>query len=203
MSKITELCDRIQLLFQECGIKSITMDDISKRLGCSKKTLYQHFKNRKELVYKVVSADMSKHEMEISNVVKDNLHPIDEIFKLNKVAINKIKTIHPSTQHDLKKYYPNSWKIFDKKNKQLSYEVSLNNLKKGMDNGSYRKDINPELLARIFSERIDMIFNGVVFKTGEATFTEVFQQMMNHYILGIVTDQGRSYYLNLQKNLIK
>ena len=72
-----------------------------------------------------------------------------------------------------------------------------------MDNGSYRKDINPELLARIFSERIDMIFNGVVFKAGEATFTEVFQQMMNHYILGIVTDQGRSYYLNLQKNLIK
>jgi hypothetical protein len=48
-----------------------------------------------------------------------------------------------------------------------------------------------------------MIFNGVVFKAGEVTFTEVFQQMMNHYILGIVTDQGRSYYLNLQKKLIK
>ena len=90
-----------------------------------------------------------------------------------------------------------------KNNKAFNFIFNHNNLKKGMDNGSYRKDINPELLARIFSERIDMIFNGVVFKAGEATFTEVFQQMMNHYILGIVTDKGRSYYLNLQKNLIK
>lgn len=201
MTKVAEICDRIQLLFQEYGIKSITMDDISHRLGCSKKTLYQHFSNRKELVLKVISSDMKKHEEAILKVIKENLHPIDEIVKLNLLATEKLKTIHPSAQYDLKKYYPKSWEIFDKKNKQLTYKVSLKNLEKGIKNGCYRKDINPEILSRIFSEKIDLIFNGIIFKTSNTTFTEVFKELINHHILGIVTQEGRSYYLNLQKKI--
>ena len=201
MTKVAEICDRIQLLFQEYGIKSITMDDISHRLGCSKKTLYQHFSNRKELVLKVISSDMKKHEEAILKVIKENLHPIDEIVKLNLLATEKLKTIHPSAQYDLKKYYPKSWEIFDKKNKQLTYKVSLKNLEKGIKNGCYRKDINPEVLSRIFSEKIDLIFNGIIFKTSNTTFTEVFKELINHHILGIVTQEGRSYYLNLQKKI--
>ena len=66
------------------------MDDISHRLGCSKKTLYQHFSNRKELVLKVISSDMKKHEEAILKVIKENLHPIDEIVKLNILAFAKL-----------------------------------------------------------------------------------------------------------------
>jgi len=62
LTKIIEICDRIQLLFQEYGIKSLTMDDIADKLGCSKKTLYVHFSSRKDLVLKVISFDMKKHE---------------------------------------------------------------------------------------------------------------------------------------------
>ena len=177
------------------------MDDISHRLGCSKKTLYQYFSNRKELVLKVISSDMKKHEKAILKVTKENLHPIDEIVKLNILATEKLKTIHPSAQYDLKKYYPKSWEIFDKKNKQLTYKVSLKNLEKGIKNGCYRNDINPELLSRIFSEKIDLIFNGIIFKTSNTTFTDVFKELINHHILGIVTQEGRSYYLNLQKKM--
>ena len=56
MTKIKEFNHQIQLLFQECGIRSLTMDDISKKLGCSKKTLYVFYKNRRDLVKKVIDA---------------------------------------------------------------------------------------------------------------------------------------------------
>ena len=108
------------------------MDDIAHKLGCSKKTLYVHFSNRKDLVLKVISFDMKKHEEDINKVVNQGLHPIDEIFMLNEIASNKIKPIHPSCQHDLRKYYPRSWKVFDKKNKQLTFEISLKNLKQNI-----------------------------------------------------------------------
>ena len=108
------------------------MDDIADKLGCSKKTLYVFFENRKDLVLKVISNDMKKHELEINNIIAKKLHPIEEILCLNVIAINKLKTCHPSFQYDLKKYYPQSWNIFDKKNKQLTYKVSIQNLKKGI-----------------------------------------------------------------------
>ena len=201
MTKITEICDRIQLLFQQYGIKSITMDDIAVRLGCSKKTLYNYFKDRKDLVLKVISADMKKHESEVLKVVNERLHPIDELFKLNTLSVNKIKTIHPSAQYDLKKYYPKSWEIFDRNNKQLTYKVCIENLKKGIKAGCYRKDINPEIMSKIFSEKIDLVFNGLLFKSNDVSFSEVFNEMINHYILGIVNEDGREYYLNLQNKL--
>lgn len=203
MTKIIEICDRIQLLFQEYGIKSLTMDDIADKLGCSKKTLYVHFSSRKDLVLKVISFDMQKHEEDINKVVNQGLHPIDEIFMLNEIASNKIKSIHPSCQHDLRKYYPRSWKVFDKKNKQLTFEISLKNLKNGIKTGCYRKSINPDIMSRIFSEKIDLTFNGMIFKSNKVSFTDVFNEMINHYILGIVNEDGRKYYTNLQKKLQK
>ena len=101
------------------------MDDIAVRLGCSKKTLYNYFKDRKDLVLKVISADMKKHESEVLKVVTESLHPIDELFKLNAVSVNKIKTIHPFAQYDLKKYYPKSWEIFDRNNNSLPTKSAI------------------------------------------------------------------------------
>ena len=176
------------------------MDDISKRLGCSKKTLYVFFENRKDLVLKVISNDMKKHELEINNVIAEKLHPIKEILSLNVIAINKLKTCHPSAQYDLKKYYPKSWEIFDRNNKQLTCKICIKNLKKGIKAGCYRKDINPEIMSKIFSEKIDLVFNGLLFKTNDVSFSEVFNEMINHYVLGIVNEDGRKYYLNLKKN---
>ena len=175
------------------------MDDIANKLGCSKKTLYVFFENRKELVLKVISNDMNKHELDINNVIAKKLHPIEEILSLNVIAINKLKTCHPSFQYDLKKYYPKSWEIFDRNNKQLTYKTCIKNLKKGIKNGCYRKDINPEIMSKMFSEKIELVFNGLLFKANDISFSEVFNEMINHYILGIVNENGREYYLNLKK----
>ena len=132
------------------------MDDIADKLGCSKKTLYVFFENRKDLVLKVISNDMKKHELEISN-------------------------------------------IFDKKNRQLTYKVSIQNLKKGIKEGCYRKEINPEIISKIFSEKIDVIFNSLAFEAINVSFSDVYKELINHHVLGIVNEEGRKYYLNFQK----
>ena len=200
MAKIKEINHQIQLLFQEFGIKSLTMDDISKKLGCSKKTLYVFYKNRKDLVKKVITQEMKAHEEEILAVIEKDNNPIDEIFLLNKIAIKKIKAIHPSTQYELKKYYPSAWKIFDKKHKQLISRVTLSNLKKGIKMGLYRKEINPNIMSTIFAEKIDIVFNGVVFNSPMNSFSAVFEELMNHYVHGVITSKGRVYFLKTLKN---
>ena len=57
-------------------------------------------------------------------------------------------------------------------------------------------------MSKIFSEKIDLVFNGLLFKSSEVSFSEVFNEMINHYILGIVNEDGLEYYLNLQNKLI-
>ena len=195
MVKIKEINHQIHLLFQQHGIKSLTMDDLAVKLGCSKKTLYVYYQNRADLVSKVITQDMEKHLLEIKLVIEKNLNPIEEFFKLGQLDLKKIKTIHPSAQYDLKKYYPEAWVVFDQVIKQKSFEFTLNNLKKGIDCGVYRPEIRPEILAKIHSEKIELIFNGDLFQSHLISFAQVYTEMMTHYILGVVSESGRTYFL--------
>lgn len=202
MAKIKEINKEILLLFQQYGIRCLTMDDIANKLGCSKKTLYVFYANREDLVNKVISQDMAVHQKEIQGIIKQNINPIDELFLLNKLALKKIKTIHPTTQYELKKYYPLAWKVFDDKHKNLVFKVTLSNIKRGIKIGLYREEINPELMAKIFAENIDIVFNGVVFNSENSSFSDVFYEYMTHYIHGIINENGKIYFLqNLNKSL--
>ena len=60
----------------------------------------------------------------------------------------------------------------------------------------------PNTITKIFAERIDLVFNGLLFKAVDVSFSEVFNEMINHYILGIVNEDGRKYYLTLKNKLI-
>ncbi|MDG2344101.1 MAG: TetR/AcrR family transcriptional regulator [Flavobacteriales bacterium] len=201
MVKIKEINHQIHLLFQQHGIKSLTMDDLAEKLGCSKKTLYVYYKNRADLVSKVITQDMDDHYDDIQSIIDQNLNPIDEFFSLNQVDLKKIKTIHPSAQYDLKKYYPEAWKVFDLVIKQRGFDLTLNNLKKGIDCGFYRSEINPEIMARILSEKLELIFNGDLFQSHLISFPQVYQELMTHYMLGVVSKKGRTYFLNHHSNI--
>ena len=87
MAKITEINHQIHLLFQQYGIKSLTMDDLAQKLGCSKKTLYIYYTNRADLVYRVISQDLESHLSNIQSIFDLKKHPIDEFFLLNELDL--------------------------------------------------------------------------------------------------------------------
>jgi hypothetical protein len=145
---------------------------------------------------------MDDHQLQIQKVIEQEINPIDELFLLNEVALKKIKTIHPTTQYELKKYYPSAWQIFDDKHKSLVFKVTLSNIKRGVKMNLYRSEINPKIMAKIFAENIDIVFNGVVFNSETSSFSDVFYEYMTHYIHGIINENGKVYFLqNLNKNL--
>ena len=200
MAKITEINHQIHLLFQQYGIKSLTMDDLAQKLGCSKKTLYIYYTNRADLVYKVISQDLESHLSNIQSIFDLKKHPIDEFFLLNELDLKKLKTVHPSTLYDLHKYYPKTWKKFDEVTKQKGYEFILSNLKRGIELGVYRPEINTDIMARIITEKFEIIFNQSLFKSESTAFTTVYKELMTHYIYGIVNENGKKYF---SKNIEK
>ena len=154
MTKIKEINHQIHLLFQQYGIKSLTMDDLANKLGCSKKTLYIYYENRADLVHKVISQDLDEHLREVQAVFNLNKHPIEELFLHNKLDLEKLNSIHPSSLYDLKKYYPKTWGKFDQITKKKGYEFISKNLERGVKLGVYRKEIHVEILAKILTENL-------------------------------------------------
>ena len=194
MTKIKEINHQIHLLFQQYGIKSLTMDDLASKLGCSKKTLYIYYENRADLVHKVISQNLDEHLSEVQAVLNLKKHPIEELFLHNKLDLEKLNSIHPSSLYDLKKYYPKTWAKFDQITKKKGYDFISNNLKRGVELGVYRKEINVEILAKILTEKFEIIFNQALFSSPSISFATIYQELMSHYIYGIVNESGKEYF---------
>jgi AcrR family transcriptional regulator len=88
------------------GIKSITMDDIAKHLGMSKKTIYQHYADKDELILRLVEFLLSHNTDQMECIVEQSKDPIHEIIETMKMMASTFAKMNPILFHDMMKYYP-------------------------------------------------------------------------------------------------
>ncbi|MBG15245.1 MAG: hypothetical protein CL853_02710 [Crocinitomicaceae bacterium] len=200
MSKVQEIIHQVAELFRDFGIKSLTMDDISSSLGISKKTLYKYVSDKNDLVNKVIKASIEQKESYLLQLIKENNHPIDELVSIAKFSIIEISSLHPSVQFDLKKYHPKAWMLFEQHKQSFVYNCVVNNLKEGIKINVYRNNIDPDIVARLHTGAIPLVFDSSVFPPSNYSFKNVFSEFMRHHIRGIATQKGIEYLKELIKN---
>ncbi len=104
--KLKNILLRVYKLYNRFGIKSVTMDDVARELGISKKTLYQCVKDKSELVEKVVFFNTIHHRDLIYKIVAQKHNAIEELLEVNRYMNEMLKEQNPTLDYDLRKYYP-------------------------------------------------------------------------------------------------
>ena len=179
--------------FMLYGIRSVTMDDISKNLGISKKTLYKYFKDKDEIVSTLMQMDINGEMEMLDSLVKCTENAIEETYAFSKVLTEKLKAVNPSLMYDLEKYHPKAWKLFITHKRVDVYDCIKSNLERGIKEGFYVEHLNPEIVARIYSEKIDMLFNQELFPMNKFKVENVYNEMIRYHLRGIINDKGREY----------
>ncbi len=185
-----EIVVRSEQLFMRVGVKSVTMDDISRELGISKKTLYQHFENKDSLIEAVVGTHCEREQSctdEISRSAKDAL---DEIKNIGVFLASTIEDVSPSTLFDLQKYYRKSWETLMKKQDEHIINSIVKNIEKGIAAGHYRTDVNPEVIARIYAKATYMIVEEIANPNSRFSRKEMVWELHNYHIHAIATPKG-------------
>lgn len=180
-------------LFFKFGIRSVTMDDIAKALGISKKTIYLHYKDKDEIVY-AVTEWMLQIDMEgCQHIYKVSTDPIDEILQSTQLMRDLVENIHPALLYDLEKYHPKAWANYVN-HKNGFVDIVLRNLKEGQACGYYRADFEPEILARFRVESVDSAFREKVFPSKKFKLVDTQLQLIDHFLRGILTPKGLKVY---------
>ncbi len=185
-----EIVKRSEQLFMRVGIKSVTMDDVARELGMSKKTLYQHFENKDRLIEEVINAHVEREQhctQEICDGAKDAL---EEMAKIGAFLASTIEDVSPSTLFDLQKYYFKTWEILMKKQDEHIYNSIIKNIQKGIADGHYRKDVNPEVIARIYAKATYMIVDEIANPNSKFSRKEMIWELHNYHIHAIATPAG-------------
>src|SRR5580693_8935943 len=147
MSQTERIIEGGEELFLTAGIKSVTMDDIARHLGMSKKTIYQFFKDKNELVIALVKKKLQDDEAQMSEIISKSGNVIEEMINMMKCSEDIFSRINPIVVHDMQKYHPDAWKQFQNFKSQVLVHTMEELLIKGINQGYIRPDIDVKIIA--------------------------------------------------------
>ncbi|MGC9343456.1 MAG: TetR/AcrR family transcriptional regulator [Bacteroidales bacterium] len=201
MEKPEEIYLKVHEMYKKYGVKSVTMDDVSRELGISKKTLYTMVKDKKELVEKVMEHEFENVKTCFKEVFeKEGINAIEQLFEVNYFMRNLLKYYSPSLDYDLRKYYPELFRKMNEWKQEEMYDSVLTNMKKGKSEGIYRDDLNEELIAKLYVTRIMHAHESAIISIEDFIAPEAYKQYFVYHIRGIANEKGIQI---LEKNIDK
>jgi AcrR family transcriptional regulator len=188
-----------QNLFMYRGVRSVSMDDIARELGMSKKTLYQYFGNKAEIVEGVTDFHFDGERCMMDEIQRAAIDPVDAMVKSLQAFAKSFRDIPTNMIHDVQKYYPKSWARFHSYKTEYVLPVMKENLEAGVKAGLYREDMDLEIVAKLRLEQIEMVLDPIKFPPQEYDIGKVQLEQYALFLHGIVTLKGKELiykYLN-------
>ncbi|NQV03319.1 MAG: TetR/AcrR family transcriptional regulator [Bacteroidia bacterium] len=193
MHRRANILNEVFPLYQRYGIKSVTMDDVAKHLGISKKTLYEFFIDKEDLVKQVLMHDYDIKLQSFLEIEKMNLNAIEELFEVYKMITEIFKDYNPSVEYDVKKYYPSLFIQLREVKRSRMLELSMKNMKKGQRDRFFRSELNVSLIARLHVFRVENLLGSDLFTMEELTSFRIFHDLFVYHLFGILSQHGREY----------
>ncbi len=185
-NRITETATE---LFVKHGVRSITMNDIAAEIGISKKTLYEHFLNKDDLLVKCLDSLHETAKSEREEIFSKDGFTIDSMLEITRKSAVRINLINPNFITDIKKYHPQIWKNKLKKMENDTIEFKVWMIKEGIKKGLFRHDLNADIVSKLLHEQINLLINDDAFPADRFSRSEVFQTMMGIFGRGIASDK--------------
>jgi len=201
--KFGPMLEQIKELFFEFGIKNLNMDDISRKLGISKKTLYRFVKSKEDLITKLFDFEEIKGIRLSNEIGNQNVNAIEKLFKVSLMVFEEMKRFNPMIMFELRKYYEQLFIEFhNRKLAQISLAMQVN-LKQGIEEGLYRADVNIEAVVALFINYLIEIHNSDMCKTVNLSFDDLFKVMFENHIRAISTPAGVAFFEARKKEVLE
>ena len=184
------ILEKTRELFLTIGFKSVTMDHIANEMGISKKTIYNFFENKTELVKEVTSYMFNSITKGITEIKKTSDNPISEIYDINLFLIKYLKKESVSPLYQLEKYYPLIHKEINKKQFDFITTSTTGSLKNGIKLGLFRKDIKIDFISRLYFKGMIGIRDLDTFPTKLYDPVNLKIDFIEYHLRAIVTEKG-------------
>jgi AcrR family transcriptional regulator len=198
-----ELKDRIKQkadeLYRRYGVKSVTMDEIAGQLGVSKKTIYQCFSDKNELVDEVI-ADILEYNRNfcMSSRVKAQ-NAIHEVFLAMESLESMFSNMNSVILFDIERNHPATFKKFTKFKYDFLFDIVKKNIERGKEEELYRKELNTEIIAKVRLECVILPFSEKLFPQNQFPLAFLHQQLIEFFLFGMATPKGYKLITKYQK----
>lgn len=186
-------------LYRRYGIKSVTMDEIASQLGVSKKTIYQSFDDKNQLVDAVVVEMLDYNKLCCSSSRAQAKNAVQEAYLGLESLQEMLDNMNPSILFDIERGHPQTFKKFIEYKCNFLFELIKNNIERGQEEGLYREDVDADLISKVRLEIIMLPFNEDLFPKHKYSLTAVQQKLIEYFLYAMATPKGYRLITKYQK----
>ncbi len=182
--------EQIGKLFLRYGLRGITMEEISDELGVSKKTIYNYFESKADIVDMLLQRHLNNKNESMWEAISHGKNAIEILIGITNLMKETIQDIPPLVKRDLVKHFPLQLKKSNEALKNKIYEYIKQNVLKGIDQGLYRSNLNVELIARHYVVSFDRYIRQEVMDGIDFSIDAYYEEILSYHIRGIATLKG-------------
>lgn len=180
--------------FSRYGVRTVTMEDLARLAGVSKKTIYQEFADKKDLVREAFENILEEDRCKMAFILESEDGVIEHLVKTSKMMRERLQNMNPIAIMEIQKYFPESWKMFEDFKARVIMNDLRNVLERGKKLGYFREEIDSEILAKARVNQITSAFDPVNFTNPDFNLAEEQMVLLDHFLHGIFTEKGRLAY---------
>jgi AcrR family transcriptional regulator len=185
-------------LFSKHGIRAVTMEDIARQGGISKKTIYQEFADKKDLVKMAFETLLNEDRRKINLILDAEDDVIEHLAKSSQVVRDRLLSINPVAILEVQKYFPEAWKMFETYKVEVIMDDLIQAIEKGKKSGYFRPDIDSKLLVKVRINQIRSALDPENFNRPDYNLVQEQLVLLDLFLHGIFTEKGRAAYTALQ-----
>jgi TetR/AcrR family transcriptional regulator, cholesterol catabolism regulator len=185
-----KIVEEAAVMFRTYGIRAVTMDMLASRLGISKRTIYEVFRDKDELLQGVLKWMKEKQAETMKKIFNESENVIEAIFKMLDMMGNHFQNMSPAFQMDMKRYHNEMLRDPDG---QVEFPFSSSNseiIKRGIKEEIFRKEIDVDITNRCLLEVAKMSNDKTVFPPDNYMSKDVVRTFYLNYLRGISTTKG-------------
>lgn len=173
--------------FKLKGVRSVKMDDIAQKLSISKRTLYEIYKNKQELLLEGVRAGERLRDEQLSAIANgEGKGAIDIIMEFYRIQINSLVNVNPIFFEDVKKFKV----VMDyiRERHLIHQQNGLTFLKRGVEDGYFRDDVDYELISQLAEKISEFVMSSRMYN--DYSLEHVFRNIILLFFRGFSTPKG-------------
>lgn len=174
------------MAFAKKGIRQVKMDDVASELGISKRTLYEIFDKKEDLLYEGVKFYLGDRRTQMEVKAQECKNVMEIILQAYKLKVEEFRQTNPCFYTDLVKY-PKVARYLAQQNQQMLTNMTKF-IERGIEEGYFRKEVNPELVARLFDALGKYVMEQQLYCL--YTIEDIFTNLVFVTIRGICTEKG-------------
>ena len=194
MEGLTKIMHAAVELFLQYGFKNVTMDDIARRAGISKKTLYQHYANKHDVVSASVTWYQDLKLASIKAVLDSASNAIEALVRVDHELAGIYRKLNPVAMLELQRFYPEGYERFRQVLLTQDVEMIRQTVKRGIEEGLFRPELDPDFTARYRIETALMCLQSNLMVNDRYSLMQVGFAITEMFIYGIVTPKGEKLY---------